>query len=47
MSRDDDIVQIPDIIHDVNTNISYKKGRFFGKVSAVFVEVLRHSDRLL
>jgi polo-like kinase 1 len=31
MSRDDDIVQIPDIIHDVNTNISYKKGRFFGK----------------
>ncbi|RZB39127.1 Pkinase and/or POLO box domain containing protein [Asbolus verrucosus] len=31
MSRDEDILQIPDIIFDGNTNVSYKKGRFFGK----------------
>lgn len=35
MSRKDEEAQkeIPDIIYDSNYKISYKKGRFFGKVS--------------
>lgn len=34
MSREDDTTQIPDLIYDPNTRTQYKKGRFFGKVSA-------------
>jgi hypothetical protein len=32
-SRDDDKQSIPELIYDVGTNVTYRKGRFFGKVS--------------
>jgi len=31
--RDEDKHNIPDLIYDVGTNVTYRKGRFFGKVS--------------
>jgi hypothetical protein len=31
--RDDDKHNIPELIYDVGTNVTYRKGRFFGKVS--------------
>jgi hypothetical protein len=31
--RDDDKYNIPELIYDVGTNVTYRKGRFFGKVS--------------
>jgi hypothetical protein len=32
-SRDDDKHVIPEFIYDVGTKVTYRKGRFFGKVS--------------
>lgn len=34
MSRDEKNEIIPDQIYDSNTKMMYRKGRFFGKVSA-------------
>jgi hypothetical protein len=31
--RDDDEHNIPELIYDVGTNVTYRKGRFLGKVS--------------
>jgi len=31
--RDEDKYNIPELIYDVGTNVTYRKGRFFGKVS--------------
>jgi hypothetical protein len=31
--RDEDKQSIPELIYDVGTNVTYRKGRFFGKVS--------------
>lgn len=31
--KDDDKQSIPELIYDVGTNVTYRKGRFFGKVS--------------
>jgi hypothetical protein len=32
-SRDNDKQSIPELIYDVGSNVTYRKGRFFGKVS--------------
>jgi hypothetical protein len=35
-ARDDDKQNIPDLIYDAGANVTYRKGRFFGKVRACF-----------
>jgi hypothetical protein len=35
-SRDDDKQNIPELIHDVGANVTYKRGRFFGKARLFF-----------
>lgn len=34
-SKEDEKQEIPEVIHDAGNRISYKKGRFFGKVCMV------------
>jgi hypothetical protein len=35
-SRDDDKQSIPELIYDVGANVTYRKGRFFGKARLLF-----------
>jgi hypothetical protein len=35
-SRDDDKQSIPELIYDAGANITYRKGRFFGKARLFF-----------
>jgi hypothetical protein len=39
-ARDDDKQSIPELIYDAAANVTYKKGRFFGKVWLFFCLLL-------